>query len=767
MADDPDAPAAEAAEVVDDAADAPSVHADEESAAAVVDAEDGADAAVEEDLDLEEPLAPAAAPSAGPEEPAASPAPSEALPPEEALANDEIADQIAETIDDAVSGVPAPAPVAAPVAATAPAFAPSEAPSMAPAVGAPSSGLASTSPAAAMPGPTSPTPPKPKPPKKAAARPAGADQKSLPAKAEPDAAELEAAALAKRVAGEKRQAAFKAAQKREAAERAAERAAADALAAAAEEEMSSTFVGRSIPAWKRRLVHERAQANKAEAAVVTQQKQRLQQAADRLAQLKARAQREKAHVGIVAAMRREKERKRQAVREVVELGERLTGRDVVARLRDEPPPDDGEVLRLSRLFNQALFDHFRPEERTFYRLFKTMDLDGSTRISFSELEALARGPLRLGQRELPPNELGVLWRALDANDSGFIDAGELSRFMRRGQIKTLTPAQVAKARMLARKEREAAAVQAETDALHEREVVERAAAVERASAEEVRELGDLCAHRLASAGPYGVVNAISLFKLADRDGSGLITYAEFKKLVRVELRLDEGAIADGKLLGLWRAIDENENGFICAGEFQRFMRGSLASDARLNEIDGRRIERARERDAEAIRRSGAYSKALAKETEGLARELEEEAARLESLLAKGSRAQATAAAAAVTDAPPNPPEPRRRQGGLPKSKSMPVQLVLPVLDRGSAPQKAMDGVANDASRAARRRIQTPNTRLVAEALQDLAREMHAPKPRRARVGAAGEGKPEITKEMAMAAYTTSLPVLGAGARRRV
>ena len=62
-------------------------------------------------------------------------------------------------------------------------------------------------------------------------------------------------------------------------------------------------------------MHERAQANKAEAAVVTQQKQRLQQAADRLAQSKA-------HVGIVAAMRRERA---PGGAEVVELGERLTG----------------------------------------------------------------------------------------------------------------------------------------------------------------------------------------------------------------------------------------------------------------------------------------------------------------------------------------------------------------------------------------------------------------------------------------------------------
>ena len=68
-------------------------------------------------------------------------------------------------------------------------------------------------------------------------------------------------------------------------------------------------------------------------------------------------------------------------------------------------------------------------------------------------------------------------------------------------------------------------------------------------------------------------------------------------------------------------------------------------------------------------------------------------------------------------------------------------------------------------RAARGRVQTPNTRLVVEALQGLARDVVVapdPKPRRTRIGAL-----EASKKQAMAAYTGSLPSLHGAARRQV
>ena len=44
-----------------------------------------------------------------------------------------------------------------------------------------------------------------------------------------------------------------------------------------------------------------------------------------------------------------------------------------------------------------------------------------------------RDELRLGKKALPESKLHGLWRAIDEDDSGFISAGELARFMRLGK----------------------------------------------------------------------------------------------------------------------------------------------------------------------------------------------------------------------------------------------------------------------------------------------------------------------------------------------
>ena len=62
-----------------------------------------------------------------------------------------------------------------------------------------------------------------------------------------------------------------------------------------------------------------------------------------------------------------------------------------------------------------------------------MDLDGSQRISYAELEKLVRVGLLLAPKEFSRARLDMLWKALDQNRSGFIDAGELSRFTRLGE----------------------------------------------------------------------------------------------------------------------------------------------------------------------------------------------------------------------------------------------------------------------------------------------------------------------------------------------
>lgn len=112
-------------------------------------------------------------------------------------------------------------------------------------------------------------------------------------------------------------------------------------------------------------------------------------------------------VARVCARGRQVSQKRRMVREMQEDLKRRTGRDVTEKLRDLKTPDEGEVRALSTLFNDALARRFKPGERSFYRIFKAMDLDGSHRISFNELRNMTRGPLRTRLAQLAHSAHGT------------------------------------------------------------------------------------------------------------------------------------------------------------------------------------------------------------------------------------------------------------------------------------------------------------------------------------------------------------------------
>ena len=67
---------------------------------------------------------------------------------------------------------------------------------------------------------------------------------------------------------------------------------------------------------------------------------------------------------------------------------------------------------------------------------------------------------------------------------------------------------------------------------------------------------------------------VSLCEQVDIDGSGLISFAEFTRMVRHELRLSTRQLADRALRGVWLGLDADGSGHITAGEFGKFMRRS-------------------------------------------------------------------------------------------------------------------------------------------------------------------------------------------------
>ena len=300
----------------------------------------------------------------------------------------------------------------------------------------------------------------------------------------------------------------------------------------------------------------------------------------RAQQLQARAQEKQAKMTAVAEMRKEHER--------------LVGRDMNAIIAAIPKATPEEQKELSEQLNEQLAIGHREArttpnpDREWYTLFKSIDTDGSGRISFKEFRDAVRHRLRLSKAQLPDEKIFGLWRALDEDMSGFIDAGEFGRFLKLG-----APVLV-RARDILHAERHAdkREMDAELDKLVGRDVNARfaEAGVSAASEEEVTNLANVFNVALSRLSPeYRHWSAF--FRIVDEDGSGRISFEELEKYVRGNPHMVTGAMGmsrtrlpDARLFALWLALDVDGSGFIDAGEFGRFMRkaasGSGNSSAR-------------------------------------------------------------------------------------------------------------------------------------------------------------------------------------------
>jgi hypothetical protein len=132
--------------------------------------------------------------------------------------------------------------------------------------------------------------------------------------------------------------------------------------------------------------------------------------------------------------------KRAAARSVRDdLTQRLRAPAMDPSVVHVPKASKAEVRALAEMMNAQLAVLFAPNERTFYRLFKYMDSDGSEMIEFDEFETMVRRQLQLGSSELPHERLVGLWRAIDADGSGRVCQGEWGRFMRFGCAEVCDP----------------------------------------------------------------------------------------------------------------------------------------------------------------------------------------------------------------------------------------------------------------------------------------------------------------------------------------
>ena len=108
-------------------------------------------------------------------------------------------------------------------------------------------------------------------------------------------------------------------------------------------------------------------------------------------------------------------------------------------------------------------------------------------------------------------------------------------------------------------------------------------------------------------------------------------------MVRYELSIKENNLSTSRLWSLWRAIDENENGFISAGEFGRFMRNACEKIDKSESIDRNlqseiQIKLQEQKARDEMKKEESWARNRASKSDELARAMEAEAARIERLL---------------------------------------------------------------------------------------------------------------------------------------
>ena len=111
-------------------------------------------------------------------------------------------------------------------------------------------------------------------------------------------------------------------------------------------------------------------------------------------------------------------------------------------------------------------------------------------------------------------------------------------------------------------------------------------------------------------------------------------------MIRKGLKLDPKKLPRAAMWGLWKVIDENANGFICAGEFGRFMRlapENLGPKAiEMGSTNSQMMDKIRENQAHALmKREETWARQTASSASAAALQMEAEAERLEALLKGG------------------------------------------------------------------------------------------------------------------------------------
>ena len=212
-----------------------------------------------------------------------------------------------------------------------------------------------------------------------------------------------------------------------------------------------------------------------------------------------------------------------------------------------------------------------------------MDKDHSGLITFNELERMVRDQLKLTTKELPLAALQALWCWIDADDSNSVQTHEFGRFMMLAVPKEVIEGVAARRAEEHRRKMKAKMLEDQ----EARKLLAGYTPTTKEMRAELEEAGFVPANEemqmvLSTKFNEGLDNLkpaknqtkswLTLFKLADVDGSGNISYDELLSLIRNHLKLSKEDLSEWLVKALWVALDADSGGAISVQEFGRFMR---------------------------------------------------------------------------------------------------------------------------------------------------------------------------------------------------
>ena len=185
------------------------------------------------------------------------------------------------------------------------------------------------------------------------------------------------------------------------------------------------------------------------------------------------------------------------------------------------------LARLSLLLTEKMNKFPDPAMRSWVRLFNLVDDSGEGTLDYYEFKTMIRQDLRLPTKKIADMELKQLWACVDIDGSGRIAHNEFAGFMR------------------------ACEKHAQSIAI-------------------TKIAGRLNAY-LDGVTDDSKRTWYAQFADFDTDGNFMLDKKEYQAMMRKHLKIKSSDVSDEELGALWKAIDDDESGFVSCGEFVGFM----------------------------------------------------------------------------------------------------------------------------------------------------------------------------------------------------